>query len=57
MRFGLQTIPNSLPIVINYGLAAKRLGKTDEAEHIAAMLKQVASDNPELQDVIAELEK
>ncbi|MBL8059228.1 MAG: tetratricopeptide repeat protein [Chthonomonas sp.] len=57
MRYGLSILPNSLPIVVNYGLAAKRLGKTDEAKQVAEALRQAAADNKDLQEVVAELEK
>lgn len=56
MRYGLNAVPNSLPIFINLGLAAKRLGRTEEAQQIAAQLKQAVGDNAELAEVIKELE-
>ncbi len=56
MRYGMGTVPNSLPIFINLGLAAKRLGRTEESQAIAAQLKQAVGDNPELAEVIKELE-
>ena len=57
MRYGLSVLPNSLPIVVNYGLAAKRLGKDDEAKQIAEALRPAAAENKDLQEVVAELEK
>ncbi len=56
MRYGMNAIPNSLPIFINLGLAAKRLGRTEEAQQIAAQLKEVAAQNAELLPIISEME-
>lgn len=57
MRYGMTIIPNSLPIFINLGLAAKRLGRQEEAQQIAQQLRSAVGDNPEIGQIVEELEK
>lgn len=56
MRFGLGQVPNSLPIVVNLGLAAKRTGKEDEAKALAQQIREALGPNPELEPILAEME-
>ena len=57
MRFGLQQVPNSLPIVLNLGLASKRLGRLDEARAIARQVREAVGQNDQLEEVLAEIER
>lgn len=56
MNFGLQMKPDSLPIVLNLALAAKRLGRKEEAESIAAQVRRAVGDQPDLEPVLREIE-
>jgi len=57
MRFGMTQVPNSLPVVLNLGLAAKRTGRLDEAKDIARQLRSaLGNQNPELGPVLDEME-
>ena len=56
MRYGYSIIPNNLPILLNLGLAAKRLGRAEEAQHIAAQIRGAVGDNPELEPVLKDIE-
>lgn len=58
MRFGMQQVQNSLPIILNLGLAAKRTGRMEEARDIARQLRSaLGNSNPELDPVLDEMEK
>lgn len=56
MRIAAMNIPNSLPIGINLALAAKRSGREDEARGIARQIREAVGSNPELDQVLAEIE-
>lgn len=56
MRYAAANIPNSLPIAINLGLAARRAGHEDEARHMAKQLREVLGPNEELEPVLREME-
>ncbi len=57
MQLAIGNMPNSLPIAISYGFAAKRVGRVDEAKSLAQQIRAATSNAAELQDVLAELEK
>lgn len=56
MRYAASNIPNSLPIAINLGLAARRAGHEDEARHMAKQLREALGPNEELEPVLREME-
>lgn len=56
MQFAAMTIPNSLPIVMNLALAAKRAGRADEARSIARQVREAVGQNEELAPFFAEIE-
>lgn len=56
MRMGAENVPNSLPIVMNLALAAKRAGRPDEARGIARQIRQAVQGNPEVDRVLDEIE-
>ena len=60
MRFAAANIPNSLPIAINLALAAKRIGREDEARGLAKQIREAVGQNDplsrELEPVLAEIE-
>ncbi|MCE9559720.1 MAG: tetratricopeptide repeat protein [Armatimonadetes bacterium] len=57
MRFGLTQCQGSIPIGINLGLAARRLGQEDEANAIAAGIREaLAGQQPEIEPILAEIE-
>lgn len=57
MRHAAANIPNSLPIAINLALAAKRIGREDEARGLAKQIREAVGSNAELEPVLAEIEK
>ncbi len=56
MRFAASNNPSSLPIHINFALAAKRAGQTDEARQIAKQIREAIGPNEELEPVLSEIE-
>jgi tetratricopeptide (TPR) repeat protein len=60
MRYAFNSMPQSLGVFINLGLAAKRAGHEDEARNIARQIREAlgAGDQiNELEPVLAEIEK
>jgi len=57
LRFGTSQLPNSLPIVINLALAAKRLGRVDEARGLARQIRESIGSNPDLDPILDDLER
>jgi Flp pilus assembly protein TadD len=56
LRNALAAMGNSVPIALNLGFAAKRIGNTDEARNLAKQIRE-ATGNPEgLRDVLDQLE-
>lgn len=49
--------PNSLPVHINLALAAKRAGQPEEARELAKRIREAVGPNPELEQVLAEIER
>ncbi|MCG9895098.1 MAG: tetratricopeptide repeat protein [Fimbriimonadaceae bacterium] len=56
MRQAIQAQPGSIPIAIQYGLAAKRVGQTEEARNVARQLREALGDQGELEQILAEME-
>lgn len=57
LRFGSTQVPNSVPIAINLALAAKRIGRDEEARGLARQLREAIGSNPDLDPILDELEK
>ncbi len=57
MRYAAQNRPQSLPIFINLGLAARRAGHSDEARDLAKQIREAVGPNPDLDPVLAEMER
>lgn len=57
LRFAAGNNPSSIPIHINLALAAKKFGQEDEARGLAKQLREAVGSNPELDLVLAEIEK
>jgi tetratricopeptide (TPR) repeat protein len=49
--------PSSLPIHINFGLAASRAGHSEEARALAKQIREAIGPNEELEPVLAEIER
>lgn len=56
MRYAITFMPQSLPIAINLGLAAARLGRKEEAQGLAAQIRQAIGENQELEPLLSEME-
>lgn len=56
LRYAAATLPQSLPVHINLGLAAKRAGHVDEARQLARQLREAVGPNEELEPVFREME-
>ncbi len=56
MQYAATHNPQSLPIHINLGLAAKRAGHVDEARNLAKSIREAIGPNEELEPVLAEIE-
>jgi tetratricopeptide (TPR) repeat protein len=61
MRFAMSQIPNSVNIAVNMALAAKRVGRGDEARGLAEQIRLAVKDNQDLTQqlspVLAEIER
>jgi tetratricopeptide (TPR) repeat protein len=57
MQFAVQQVPNSMPMVVNLALAAKRAGYVDEAKNYARQLREVVGPNNELEAILAEIDR
>lgn len=57
MQVAFANMNQSLPIAISYGLAAKRVGRDEEARQLARNIREAVGEQPELNEVLAELEK
>ncbi len=57
MEVALGNIPNSLPIAVSYGLAAKRVGQPEVARSIARQIREAVGEQEGLTEVLEELEK
>lgn len=55
MRFGMSNVQNSLPIAINYALAAKRIGNHDEARALAKQIREAIGTNEQLDPILDDL--
>lgn len=57
MRFGLSNCPGSIPIGLNLGLAARRVGQDEEANAIARGIREaLGTSQPEIEPILAEIE-
>ena len=57
MRFAAANVQGSLGIHINLALAAKRAGHEEEARGLAKQIREAIGPNPELEPVLAEIER
>jgi len=57
LRFAAINNPSSLPIHINFALAAKRVGQVEEARQLAKQIREAIGPNPDLEDVLTEIER
>jgi tetratricopeptide (TPR) repeat protein len=57
MQVAFANMNQSLPIAISYGLAAKRVGRDDEARQLARNIREAVGEQAELNEVLAELER
>lgn len=56
MRHAANNIPNSLGIVVNLAIAAKRAGHDDEAKMLVRQIREAVGPNEELEPILAEIE-
>jgi tetratricopeptide (TPR) repeat protein len=57
MKWAAMNMPQSLPIHLNFGLAAKQAGFVDEARALAKQIREALGANAEFEPVLAEMEK
>jgi tetratricopeptide (TPR) repeat protein len=57
IRYAAANNPSSLPIHLNLGLAAKRAGHVEEARNLAKQIREAVGPNPDLEPVLAEIER
>jgi Flp pilus assembly protein TadD len=56
MQYAATHNPQSLPIHINLGLAAKRDGHSDDARNLAKSIREAVGPNEEIEPVLVEME-
>lgn len=56
MRYAANNIPNSLGVLINLALVAKRAGHADEARALARQIREGVGPNEELEPILADIE-
>ncbi len=56
MRMALGSMSSSLPIAVNYGLAAKRAGHDEEARQIARQIREAVGNDSGVEGALAEME-
>lgn len=57
MRYGMATVQGSLGIALQFGLAAKRVGKLDEAKSIAEQIRQgLGEEAKNVEEALKEME-
>jgi len=57
MRYAAANNPGSLPVHINLAIAAKRAGQVEEARELAKQIREAVGPNPELDQVLSEIER
>lgn len=57
MEIALGNMPQSLPIAVSYGLAAKRVGKEDVARNIAQQIRTAVGEQEGLKEILTEMER
>lgn len=57
MKWAATNMPQSLPINLNLGLAAKQAGHVDEARALAKQIREALGANAEFEPVLTEMEK
>jgi tetratricopeptide (TPR) repeat protein len=57
MGSALQSFPNSLPLALQFGLAAKRFGRTDEARALAKQIREAVGQADNLEPILKEMEE
>ncbi len=53
LAFARQQLPQSLPLAINYALAAHQIGRTDEARQLAREILEATKGEPEIAKILA----
>lgn len=56
MAVAIGNMPNSLPVALNYAMAAKEVGNADEARNLARQIREAVGNQPELEKVLAQIE-
>jgi tetratricopeptide (TPR) repeat protein len=57
MRYAFEMNQQSLQLFINLALATKRVGRDDEAAAMAKQIREVVGPNPDLEKVLAEIDR
>lgn len=57
MKWAAMNMPQSLPIHLNFGLAARQAGHVDEARALAKQMREALGANDEFEPVLSEMEK
>lgn len=57
MQIALGNLPQSLPVALSTAVAAKRVGREEEARNLAQQIRQVAGEQEGLSEILAEIEK
>lgn len=52
-----QAMPQSLPMAIQLGMTAKRVGRDEEARNLARQIREAVGQNDELEPILREMEK
>lgn len=55
MRMAMTQVPGSLPTALNFALAAKRIGRGDEARALAKQIREAVSQNQEVAQQLAQV--
>lgn len=57
MQFAVNNMPQSLSVHVNLALAAKRVGHEEEARNLARQIREAVGANPDLEKVLAEVDR
>lgn len=57
LRYAAINNPGSLPIHINFALAARRFGQIEEARALAKQIREAVGPNPELEQILSEVDR
>ncbi|MFQ3586466.1 MAG: tetratricopeptide repeat protein [Fimbriimonadaceae bacterium] len=56
LRIAAANMPQSLPVHVNLALAARRAGHVDEARALARQIRELVGPNPELEQILREID-